>query len=255
MKKKLSIPSPCHEDWNKMQGDAKKRYCESCSHHVEDFTDKSVGEIISILENKSGRTCGRLRKSQLNPIRKIAANVMLGSTLLWSCNADSEDISGICEMDFEGGKMQVDHSDALKTEIPIRVSGKVSLPNGSNIENASITIQRTKEGCAKGDFKTILTDENGEFEYQEKIKAVLFKEYYLVVKYHGYYSEGIPLSKIDGQKDMNIVMEEMELICEPLTGIMVMGNIDFESTSGSEQGNDYMNSNWIYELTKQPEEK
>lgn len=79
--KKLEIKAPCSENWEKMQGDGKKRYCASCDHHVEDFTDKSVEEIIKTLESREGRTCGRLRTSQLNPIKKIAATVMVGAML------------------------------------------------------------------------------------------------------------------------------------------------------------------------------
>ncbi|MGK0391265.1 MAG: hypothetical protein ACI94Y_004027 [Maribacter sp.] len=65
-----------------MQGDNKKRYCASCEHHVEDFTDKSIEEIVGILENREGRTCGRLRRNQLNPIKKIAAAVLIGGVLM-----------------------------------------------------------------------------------------------------------------------------------------------------------------------------
>ena len=85
--KKLEIKAPCSEDWTKMQGGDKKKYCASCEHHVEDFTDKSIEEIVGILENREGRTCGRLRASQLNPIKKIAAAVMIGG-MLAGCQPD-----------------------------------------------------------------------------------------------------------------------------------------------------------------------
>lgn len=56
---KISIPSPCHEDWNKMNPNSNGRYCNSCEKTVVDFTNKNSNEIKSILENTPGHVCGR----------------------------------------------------------------------------------------------------------------------------------------------------------------------------------------------------
>ncbi|MFZ5553518.1 MAG: T9SS type A sorting domain-containing protein [Bacteroidota bacterium] len=59
MKTTIHIPEPCHENWDKMTPVEKGRFCKVCSKEVVDFTNKKREEIISILENTSGNTCGR----------------------------------------------------------------------------------------------------------------------------------------------------------------------------------------------------
>ncbi len=61
----LSIPKPCHENWQEMTPSQKGRFCASCQKNVIDFTLASDREIINKLkENKS--ICGRFNADQLN---------------------------------------------------------------------------------------------------------------------------------------------------------------------------------------------
>jgi hypothetical protein len=60
------IPEPCHESWNKMSTTEKGRYCQVCTKEVVDFTSKSQPEIVNILQQSQGNTCGRFKISQLN---------------------------------------------------------------------------------------------------------------------------------------------------------------------------------------------
>ena len=62
----ISIPKPCHEDWNKMTPDAKGAFCASCQKSVYDFSDKTDEEIISVFEKEEeGKVCGRFTSAQL----------------------------------------------------------------------------------------------------------------------------------------------------------------------------------------------
>lgn len=61
----ISIPKPCHENWEEMTPMEKGRFCESCQQQVYDFTNSSDREIINILKSEKG-ACGRLRIDQLN---------------------------------------------------------------------------------------------------------------------------------------------------------------------------------------------
>ncbi|PTX61617.1 carboxypeptidase-like protein [Kordia periserrulae] len=67
----ISIPEPCHENWNEMSPTEKGRFCKVCTKEVIDFTSKSDEEIIHHIK-KHNNACGRFYPSQLN--RKLIAD-------------------------------------------------------------------------------------------------------------------------------------------------------------------------------------
>ncbi|MES2764026.1 MAG: T9SS type A sorting domain-containing protein [Bacteroidota bacterium] len=72
----VRIPEPCHEDWNKMEPDAKGKFCNSCSKSVFDFSNKTDIEIKDILlEYKDQKVCGHFKKSQVNRPLNISINL------------------------------------------------------------------------------------------------------------------------------------------------------------------------------------
>lgn len=61
----ISIPTPCHEDWNNMTPKDQGRHCSSCCKTVVDFTTWQPQEIL--LHFKSNKNvCGRFTEDQLN---------------------------------------------------------------------------------------------------------------------------------------------------------------------------------------------
>jgi hypothetical protein len=65
----ISIPEPCHEDWNKMTPKDKGRFCDSCSKTVIDFTKMNSNEIQNfITQNQEQRICGHFKQTQLESI-------------------------------------------------------------------------------------------------------------------------------------------------------------------------------------------
>lgn len=63
---KITIPKPCHENWNAMTPEEKGRFCSVCSKTVRDFTVASDQEIIEVFSHSSEDICGNFYKSQLN---------------------------------------------------------------------------------------------------------------------------------------------------------------------------------------------
>jgi len=42
----ISIPKPCHENWDAMHPREQGRHCDACDKTVIDFTEKSEKEIV-----------------------------------------------------------------------------------------------------------------------------------------------------------------------------------------------------------------
>ena len=68
---KISIPKPCHEDWQKMTPQDKGRFCGACSKVVVDFTQMTENEIIHFFqEHQNQKICGHVKKIQLDTVYK-----------------------------------------------------------------------------------------------------------------------------------------------------------------------------------------
>ena len=69
IKQQITIPEPCHENWDKMTPKENGRFCMSCSKTVIDFTSMLPDEIQHFFtQNQNNKICGRFRKSQLDTI-------------------------------------------------------------------------------------------------------------------------------------------------------------------------------------------
>ena len=63
---KITIPKPCHENWDLMTPTEKGRFCAVCSKVVRDFTECTDDEIISEISNSKDEICGNFNTNQLN---------------------------------------------------------------------------------------------------------------------------------------------------------------------------------------------
>lgn len=65
----LSIPNPCHENWESFTPTTSGGFCRSCQKNVRDFTQMSDTELIAYFRNaatkQSESMCGRFRDNQL----------------------------------------------------------------------------------------------------------------------------------------------------------------------------------------------
>jgi hypothetical protein len=61
----ITIPAPCHENWNEMTPKDKGRHCNSCAKTVVDFTTWQPQEIVTHF-NSHKNVCGRFTVDQLN---------------------------------------------------------------------------------------------------------------------------------------------------------------------------------------------
>jgi hypothetical protein len=130
---KISIPTPCHEDWNKMTPDETGPHCSVCVKSVVDFTNMSDDEVkyFFLTKKEDERVCGRFKQTQLHRIiielpqnifsirmplwkKFLAACLVVFSTTLFSCEtkikgkAETEtmesgfnDVAGLIDMPMD----------------------------------------------------------------------------------------------------------------------------------------------------------
>lgn len=79
---KISIPEPCHENWDEMTPKDNGRFCINCSKTVVDFTSMIPEEVQHFfIQNQNNQICGRFRKSQLETITiQIPSQVLYAQT-------------------------------------------------------------------------------------------------------------------------------------------------------------------------------
>ena len=99
---KITLPKPCHENWETMTPQEKGRFCLVCSKTVRDFTNDYDDEMLDFFsEPASKNTCGNFYESQLNRnmqysfinslLSKFAVGFILTATGIVSLNAQEKD--------------------------------------------------------------------------------------------------------------------------------------------------------------------
>jgi hypothetical protein len=80
----ISIPEPCHENWNEMLPCEKGAFCSACSKVVIDFTNLSDEEVKNyFFQNKGQKTCGRFKNHQLLFPEKALNQLLVDSIPFW----------------------------------------------------------------------------------------------------------------------------------------------------------------------------
>lgn len=59
----IEIRRPCPADWSAMQGDQKRRFCDSCNLYVHNLSAMGSEEARTLLESTEGRLCVRFERN------------------------------------------------------------------------------------------------------------------------------------------------------------------------------------------------
>lgn len=166
-KLQLTIPIPCHENWDEMSAVQKGKFCGSCQKQVVDFSDMSDRQVAEFFKKPStGSVCGRFMTDQLDrnieiprkriPWVKYFFQFVLPAFLL-SLKASSQ---------TSKGRIKVDTVTTDTTRRPVfveqqRTLGMVARPDNFKPFMRDTIIKKIKEpvDSIKGDFK-ILVDNN-----------------------------------------------------------------------------------------------
>ncbi len=151
----ISIPNPCHEDWNKMTPKEQGRFCSNCQKTVIDFTKMNSDELYRyISQHKNEKICGRFRPTQLSPntisfqipehnltsttslrmVILVALFISMGSTL-FSCTSNNGEKVAI-------KNIEIIKSDSLKLE-------EESIINSETIQNQKDSLNKSEKNKEK----------------------------------------------------------------------------------------------------------
>ncbi|HWY97831.1 MAG TPA: carboxypeptidase-like regulatory domain-containing protein [Bacteroidia bacterium] len=62
----LTIPTPCHENWENMTPNEQGKHCKSCNKTVIDFSLFTDKQLLEFFSKVTGNICGRLTNFQTN---------------------------------------------------------------------------------------------------------------------------------------------------------------------------------------------
>lgn len=82
---KISIPTPCHQDWNVMTPNEQGRHCSACAKTVVDFISMSDEAVKHFFINKKEESvCGRFHNQQLHRINiELPQNIFYIPMPVW----------------------------------------------------------------------------------------------------------------------------------------------------------------------------
>lgn len=166
----ITIPKPCHENWEAMTLVEKGKFCSTCQKKVFDLTKASDKEIIEVLQNNN-TACGRFTSSQLN--RNLYTNQQKSSYWLLACAA----LFGFIGLGNHSSYAQVKNDtikvdtrvntkfkDSINPNLPHKIKGIVSDELGP-LPGASVIVKGTTIGT--------YCDFDGNFEIDAKIGDTL----------------------------------------------------------------------------------
>lgn len=214
----LTIPEPCHENWNKMTPVEKGRFCHSCQKPVIDFSTMSDREVAQYFKQSTGSVCGRFMQDQLEreldiPKKRIpwvryfiqfvipafltgskamaqgGVERKIGDTLTLSpveCNRSDKDIKGEVR-----GQVAAKNEQILK--------GIVTDDNGEPIAYCTVMIKGTRQATAtgkQGEFSLVIPDSS--------------QTQTLVFSYVGFETKEMTITKESFSVDQKVIMVELK---------------------------------------------
>ena len=194
----LSVPKPCHEDWDKMTPTEKGRHCQSCQKEVVDFSTLSDQQILDLFSKNKAGLCGRFQSTQLDrqlflrPARTTTpwakAGLLAASLLLAVPSIGQQNVSVKTEQALMKEPSLTNSSPSTL------VTGIVVDEEGEPLVHATVLIKGTSTGT--------ITDVDGHFQILvNPIRDTL------VFSYVGYRSHEISINEADSEV-LNIQMEQ-----------------------------------------------
>lgn len=131
---KITIPRPCHENWDSMAAAEKGKFCSVCSKTVHDFSNFSDEELLNTFDSDKD-ICGRFREDQLNVdlnfslVSKLALGLLAFGSFKATVNAQETKLekTKVSEK-VPGVKMNVLSADPFNRNSTLRIGAPALTP-------------------------------------------------------------------------------------------------------------------------------
>jgi hypothetical protein len=198
----LTVPTPCHENWNTFTPTQKGKFCGACQKEVIDFTARTDDEIKHYFKNNTQSTCGRFKQQQLKiyPTTEVRpkshsawAAFVAFLMLLVHEPAEAQTATPAQQEQFDEQKQEAKLSKALTS---ITIKGIVIDDTDSlGIPGVNVVRKGTTEGT--------VTDANGKFELT--INSLKANET-LIVSFIGLNTTEVSISPNTDSSNLKITM-------------------------------------------------
>lgn len=154
----IEVKSPCHENWDEMQGNDQVRFCSHCAKDVNNLSEMTRKEALRLVRRSEGRLCVRyindpktnrpLFAENLYKITRrapgLAAGVMAASISL-STAAYSQGGTVRAPLTLSDLQAGVDpaKNKSVSNGEKVRVSGSVTDAHGKSLPGATVTLRDT----------------------------------------------------------------------------------------------------------------
>lgn len=184
---RISIPDPCHQEWEKMTPVAKGRFCDSCQKKVIDFSRSSDREIVRAFA-KDENLCGRFLDTQLD--RDLIVTTEKNSWWIAASAAVLSLMTGTIEAVAQTNVV-AEQTEAINPENPTQI-----LSIRGNVSDEAGALPGTTISVKDSTIST-QTDMDGNFTIEAMAGNIL------EFSYPGFTTQHITIS---GDKPLNIML-------------------------------------------------
>lgn len=230
MKKKIhiSIPEPCHEDWQEMTAAEQGRFCGSCQKTVVDFSAMTDTQVLNYFTKASGRVCGRFQEKQVNKTYQPLPMVTTPNWLKAGALASGLLVAGVAQGQQHQfiGKVAItqpieEMGIVLLEETPTPKPEKIIL-EGEVIDEAGEILIGASVLIRAAEIETV-TDMDGRYTIEISNTILEQKKCILEVYYPGYNTQIKNLSSTSLLKNtVNFVLKEELYSDMMIAGMVVM---------------------------------
>jgi hypothetical protein len=223
---RLTVKSPCSEDWDAMKGNEQARFCSHCASSVHNLSELTRAEAMALVRKSQGRLCVRYYRradgaiqtatENLRSVKRRASRLAAGAftATLSLCASVVAQAPAPAAPSSAGNVQLINSATGARPERQGSwdgaFNGSVVDPNGAFVTGVQVTLvdEQTKLEMAT------TTDDNGEFRFQSLSPGVYSLRTESVAGLAAFEMRDIKLPAAEGD---NVITLAIAPVGEPVT--------------------------------------